>query len=189
MRAPHVVAAALTALAAIPVAGCGAAGGVVGRGQPPSSASTASPSPRPVRTIIRDRHVVRAGRTVRLEAQAGVRLSLTVSKPSFSRTRLSPSYGYPPQHGFYLTVRVTVVNDGSRAVHIAPQNFVVHIPGQGRVTSYDGNSPYSGASRQLDTTEIEPGQRVRAPLTFDVSGRHGRIAFVPDESPAVVWRF
>jgi hypothetical protein len=57
------------------------------------------------------------------------------------------------------------------------------------VTSYDGNSPYSGASRQLDTTELQAGDRVGAPLTFDTAWKHGRFVYAPDGSPAVVWRF
>ena len=65
----------------------------------------------------------------------------------------------------------------------------VVVPGEGRVTSYDGNAPYSGAHAQLDNTELDPGEVLRAPLSFDVRSPHGRLQFVPDSSPAIVWRF
>lgn len=145
--------------------------------------------PAPTRTIVKNTHVYRAGHAADVVAQAGVALRLTVSRPSTSHTRLSASYGYPPQHGHYVTFRITVVDTGSRPVAVDPRDFVVRVAGQGRVTSYDGNAPYSGAPRQLTATELDPGDRVSAPLTYDLSRVHGRLAFVPDRTAAVAWRF
>lgn len=142
-----------------------------------------------MRTVIRDSRVIAAGRTAIVRASHGIVLRLRVSRPAVSRSRLSPSYGYPPARGYYLTFQVVIANAGRQRVDLGPGDFVVHTIRQARVTSYDGNSPYSGASRQLDNTELDPGQQVSAPLTFDVSVTHGRLAFVPDRSPAVVWRF
>jgi hypothetical protein len=170
-------------------AGCATEHRVVVRSPAPPASRSSSPSPAPTKTIVKNTRVLPAGRTATLSAQAGVSLRLTVSRPSSSRTRLSPSYGYPPAHGYYLTFHVRIVNVGQQSVDIMPQNFVVRIPGEGRVTSYDGNSPYSGASRQLNSTQLDPGQRVSAPLTFDVAHLHGRIAFIPDKSAAISWRF
>jgi len=126
---------------------------------------------------------------VRLDAQPGVVLRLSASVPSSSRTRLSTTHGYPPAHGFYVTFRMTIANLGSKPVMLGPGNFVVVIAHEGRLTSYDGNAPYSGAPAQLDTTEIDPGDVVRAPLTFDVRRPHGTLLFVPDTSAAITWRF
>ena len=148
-----------------------------------------SPSPQPTRTIIHQVRTYRAGQTATLAAQQGVALRLDVSKPSTSSTRLSPSYGYPPQHGHYVTFQVTVTNTGNLSIEISPHNFVAEIAGEGAVTSYDGNSPYSGASRQLDTTELAPGDHVSAPLTFDVRRTHGRLDFRPGKATAVAWTF
>jgi hypothetical protein len=148
-----------------------------------------SPSPQPTRTIIHQFRTYRAGQTATLAAQQGVSLSLGVSKPSSSTTRLSSSYGYGPQHGHYVTFQITVTNTGEQSIEISPHNFVVRIPGEGEVTSYDGNSPYSGASRQLDTTELEPGDHVSAPLTFDVRSTHGRLDFRPGHVTAAAWTF
>jgi len=148
-----------------------------------------SPSPQPARTIVHDFRTYRAGQTATLAAQLGVALRIDVAKPSTSTTRLSASYGYPPQHGHYLTFRIAVTNTGNQSIEIGPRNFVVRIPGQGEVTSYDGNSPYSGASRQLDTTELEPGDHVSAPLTFDVTKTHGRLDFRPVHATAAAWTF
>ena len=148
-----------------------------------------STSPRPTRTIIHDFRTYRVGQTASLAAQQGVALRIAVGKPSTSTTRLSSSYGYPPQHGHYVTFQITVTNTGTQSIEVSPRNFVVRIPGQGVVTSYDGNSPYSGASRQLDTTELAPGDHVSAPLTFDVASVHGRFDFRPVHATAAAWTF
>lgn len=146
-------------------------------------------SPQPARTVIHEFRTYRAGQTATLAAQRGVSLRLGVGKPSTSTTRLSSSYGYAPQHGHYVTFLISVTNTGSESIEISPRNFVVEIHGQGVVTSYDGNSPYSGASRQLDTTELEPGEHVSAPLTFDVRQTHGRLDFRPGRATAAAWTF
>jgi len=147
-------------------------------------------SPHPARTIVHDFRTYRAGETATLDAQQGVSFRIGVSKPETSRTRLSPSYGYAPQHGYYVTFHLTLVNTGSQPIEINPRDFVLRIPGQGTVTSYDGNSPYSGASRQLNTTELEPGDHDSAPLTFDVRRTHGRLDFRPGGAgTALAWTF
>lgn len=182
--------AVLAALLPLVVAtGCVTEHRVVVRSPSPPATTPGAPSPGPTKTIVKNTRDLHVGQTTTLTAQAGVALRLRVSRPSSSRTRLSPSYGYPPAHGYYLTFHVQITNTGRQSVDIMPQNFVVTIPGEGRVTSYDGNSPYSGASRQLNSTQLDPGQGVSAPLTFDVAHLHGRIAFVPDRSAAISWRF
>jgi len=151
--------------------------------------SGTSPSPRPTVTVTRSAHVLTAGETAAFTAQAGVSLRLTASKPKVSRGRLSHSYGYPPAHGYYVTFTLTIVNTGSQPVDLGPPNFHVRIAGEGVVTAYDGNAPYSGAPQQLDSTELDPGDRVRAPLTFDVRSPNGVLMYLPDRTAAVTWRF
>jgi hypothetical protein len=163
--------------------------GGVGSSQRADVSGPASVSPAPVRTVVKDSRVVAAGRAVPFVAQRGVTLRLKASTAKVSRTSLSATYGYPPSHGFYVTFRLTVANTGSKPVQIGPGNFVVVVPGEGRVTSYDGNGPYSGAHAQLDNTEVAAGEVLRAPISFDVRSPHGRLLFVPDASAAVVWRF
>jgi hypothetical protein len=148
-----------------------------------------SPSPQPTRALVHAFHHYVAGQTARIEAQSGVSLRLSVSRPAASTTSLSSSHGYPPQHGYYLTFHLAVTNTGTQPVVIGPRDFVVHMPGQGTVTSYDGNSPYSGANKQLDTTELEPGDTDRAPLTFDVRSRHGRFDYRAGGTAVAVWTF
>ena len=181
---PGRLTAALVATLSL-AAGCASA--------PSSPAVTSAPPPSatpvPTRTIVLNSRVVAAGRTVPFAAQRGVTLRLRASRPQLSRTSLSPNYGYPPSHGYYVTFQLTIVNTGRKPVQIGPANFAVTIPGQGRVTSYDGNGPFSGAHAQLDTTELAPGEVIRAPLSFDVRTPHGRLLFLPDQSAAVVWRF
>ncbi len=188
MTARTLLARTLLALALVVLVGSCGGGSPASPGKAAGSA-TATGSPRPARTIVRNTHVYRAGDTARLRAQRGVVLRLTVSRPRVSRTRLSSTHGYPPRHGYYVTFRVTVVNAGRRPVQIGPQDFVVRGGGAGAVTVYDGNAPFSGAPRQLDTTGLGPGERVSAPLTFDVATTHGRVAFVPDRSAAAAWTF
>lgn len=161
-----------------------------GSGTPQTQPSApAATTPAPVRTIVKNSRVVAAGRAVPFAAQRGVTLRLKASEPKVSRTSLSSNYGYPPSHGYYVTFALTIVNTGRKPVQIGPANFVLTVPGQGRVTSYDGNGPYSGAHAQLDPTEIAPGEVLQAPLSFDVSSPHGRLLFVPDRSAAVIWRY
>jgi hypothetical protein len=148
-----------------------------------------SPLPRPTITTTLSARTLPAGAGTEFTAQAGVSLRLTASRPQVSRTRLSHSYGYAPAHGYYVTFSLTIVNTGSRPVDIGPPNFHLRIPHEGTVTAYDGNAPYSGAPTQLDSTELAPGERVRAPLTFDVRRPHGTLEYLPDRSAAVVWSF
>ena len=134
-------------------------------------------------------HRYAAGETAVVQGQPGVSIRLTVSRPAVSRGSLSSSHGYPPQHGHYLTFHLVIANTGTKPVALGPRDFLVRIPNQGKVTSYDGNAPYSGASRQLDTTELEPGDIDRAPLTFDVRATHGRFDYRPGRVTVAVWNF
>jgi hypothetical protein len=157
---------------------------------PPASSGDRTPEPGPTRTIVHNARVYPAGTPAALSAQAGVSLRLTAGRPEVSRTRLSSSYGYPPAHGYYVTFRLTVRNTGSKPIALSPADFVLRIQGeQGRLDTNDGNAPYSGASAQLDPTILDPGDVVRSPLTFDAGGTHGRLAYAPDGSAAIVWTF
>jgi hypothetical protein len=151
--------------------------------------STTTASPQPTKTIVHAFRRYDAGQTAAIDAQSGVALTITVSRPSVSTTSLSRSHGYPPQHGYYVTFRLVIRNTGSQPVVVNPRGFVVRIPGQGITTSYDGNSPYSGANRQLDTTELEPGGTDRAPITFDLRTRHGRFDYRPGRTTVAAWSF
>ena len=158
---------------------------VVTHSEPPIVTIT----PTPGHTVVHAFHRYAAGETAVVQAQAGVALRVTVSRPAASRGSLSSSHGYPPQHGHYLTFHLVIVNTGSKPVALSPHDFLVRIAKQGTVTSYDGNSPYSGASRQLDTTQLEPGDTDKAPLTFDVRATHGRFDYRPGGVTVAVWSF
>lgn len=145
--------------------------------------------PAPTVTVIRSGRVVRAGTAVPFRAQAGVALSLRASVPRLSRQRLSSSYGYAPSRGYYVTFQLTLKNSGTSAVDIGPGDFFVSVTRQGKVTTLMGNAPYSGASAQLDATQLDAGQTISGPLTFDVRSPHGTLAFAPDGSPAVSWTY
>jgi hypothetical protein len=155
--------------------------------QPAPSVTVVKPSPTV--TILRTGRVVRAGTTVPFRAQAGVALSIRASRPTLSRERLSSSYGYAPSHGYYVTFVLTLANTGTSSVDIGPGDFYVRVSRQGTVTTLMGNAPYSGASAQLDNTQLDAGQTISGPLTFDVRSPHGTLAFAPDGSPAVSWTY
>ena len=182
MRSPARGVAGLTT--ALLLAGC--AGHPSG---PAQSVVTEPPSPAPTITTTLATRALQAGATADFTAQAGVSLRLTASAPRVSTTRLSRSYGHPPARGYYVTFTLTIVNTGSRPVDLGPPNFHLRVPREGVVTAYDGNAPYSGAPTQLDNTELAPGERVRAPLTFDVRRPHGVLMYLPDRSPAITWSF
>jgi hypothetical protein len=133
---------------------------------------------------------LRAGHSgvVRSPAQhASVRV--TVSKPSVSATRLSPTYGVPPVHGHYVTFRVRVADTGKVAIELRRLDFFLRTPGAAKTTTDDGNAPASGSGSQLDSTELEPGQRVNNNLTFDVATPHGTLYYAPAGRIALAWRF
>ncbi len=157
--------------------------------EPSGPPSVETVKPAPVRTVLHAFHRYDAGDTAVVHGQTGVSLRLTVSRPSVSHRSLSSSHGYPPQHGSYVTFHLRLTNTGDKPIAIGPHDFLVRIAKQGKVTSFDGNSPYSGADRQLDTTELEPGDTDKAPLTFDVRAVHGRFDYMPGGVPVAVWSF
>jgi hypothetical protein len=174
------------------LAGAGCAGTTV-RERPvdsPASGHERTQTPAPTRTIVHSARVYPAGTPAELSAQAGVSLRLVAGRPDLSRTRLSSSYGYPPAHGWYVTFRLTIRNTGTKPIALSPADFYLRVAGRtGRLDTTDGNAPYSGASAQLDPTILDPGDSVRSPLTFDASGTHGRLAYAPDGSAAIIWTF
>jgi hypothetical protein len=173
------------------LAGCAGSSAPAPRVTPSSQHPRSTPTSDPPTTVVRKTHRVQIGTAVEFAAQQGVSVRITAAKPTVSTTRLSPNYGYPPANGYYVTFRMTILNTGSRPVILGPHNFYVDIPQQGKVTTYDGSAAYSGSPHQLDTTEVDIGQRLSAPLTFDVRSTHGRLVFAPHDAatPAIIWSF
>lgn len=122
------------------------------------------------------------------DPHTGAAFRLVVEQPSVSRTSLSSSYGYAPLHGFYVTVHVRLTATGDQPVLIGPANFFASVGGA-HVTTNDGNAPYSGASRALDSTAADPGETVTGPLTFDVTTPHGVVYYEPNSKPICGWTF
>jgi hypothetical protein len=118
---------------------------------------------------------------------ASVRVS--VGAPSVSTTRLSSTYGSAPLHGHYVTFRMQVADTGKVAIELRRLDFFVRTPGAAKTTTDDGNAPASGSGSQLDTTELEPGQRVSNNLTFDVATPRGTLYYAPAGRIALAWRF
>jgi hypothetical protein len=141
--------------------------------------------------VVTGHNTVRIGQVVQIGKAGGHAAALIkIGKPRVSRTRLSSSYGYAPAHGYYLNFPIKMYNDGKAPLLVDRLDFWVEVPGLGKINTNDGNSPFSGASQQLDTTELESGQGVSNYLAFDVSSTHGKFVYGPGGKKAsVFWRY
>jgi len=181
------VLATLTVLA-VGLAGCSA------NQEPPARHPATSPTetrthPDPVTTVVRDYRTYRAGQTGVLNSPSQhASLRLTVSRPSRSTTRLS-SYGDPPRYGYYVTFRLAITNTGRVPILLRRLDFWVRTSGAAKTTTDAGNAPYSGSARQLDTTQLAPGQQVTNDLTFDLAQPSGRLFYGPAGRRQLAWSF
>jgi hypothetical protein len=103
---------------------------------------------------------------------------IKIGKPSISTHRLS-SYADDPEHGYFVTFPIKIYNDGTSPLVVNRLDVWVDVPGEGVINNNDAAAPFSGAHRQLDTTELESGQGVSSIMTFDVSSTHGTFLYGP----------
>lgn len=156
---------------------------------PARGSATARPSP-PARVVVPVSPCpTRLGGTVTLGDPAGAQVRITLGRPSFSRSSLSPDYGKAPRNGSYLTVPVRVASVGALPALVRPEDFTVRQPGRPRTTTEDGNAPYSGAPQALNPTVVDPGETVTGPLTYDLASRSGEVVYAPQSGPGCSWRF
>ena len=135
-------------------------------------------------------HPLRLGQVAQIGVGGkGAAALIKVGKPKVSRTRLSPSYGDSPVHGYFVNFPIKILNIGQRPILVNRLDFWVKTPGLGKVNTNEGAAPYSGAPEQLDTTELEKGQGVSNFLAFDVSTPHGKFVYGPGGKVSVAWRF
>lgn len=114
---------------------------------------------------------------------------IKIGKPSVSTHRLS-SYADDPEHGYFVTFPIKIYNDGKNPLVVNRLDFWVKVPGEGDINNNDGAAPFSGAHRQLDTTELESGQGVSNIMTFDVSSTHGTFLYGPGGKHAELgWKY
>jgi hypothetical protein len=114
---------------------------------------------------------------------------IKIGKPTVSRSRLS-SYADDPEHGYFVTFPIKIYNDGKDPLVVNRLDFWVRVPGEGNINNNDGTAPFSGAHRQLDTTELESGQGVSNIMTFDVSSTHGTFLYGPGGKHAELgWKY
>jgi hypothetical protein len=155
----------------------------------PGKTVTHTASPQPTQTRIKGHPTYQAGTTTTIQPQQGVSMTITVGVPSKSKNRLSPNYGYPPEHGYYVTFPLVIKNSGTTPLLIERLDFYVKTPGLGKVTTNDGAAPYSGSPRQLDTTPLAPGRTLHNNITFDVSNPRGTFYYAPGSKPTAAWKF
>jgi len=180
----------LVTIAAIGLSGCAVGGGSTTPGRVLVTTVTRSATPNPQRTVVRKYPTLRAGEAGVISSPAQhASLRMAVGPPRVSQTRLSPTYGYPPRYGHYVTFRLTITNTGKAAIEIQRLDFWVRTPGAKMTTTDDGNSPYSGSGSQLDTTELTAGQHVSNDLTFDVAHPSGTLYYGPRGHKELAWTF
>lgn len=151
---------------------------------------TKSAKPQPTRTRVRNYPTYPAGQTGTIAVPSqGASMTITAGVPSVSRNRLSPTYGYPPEHGYYVTFPLVIKNTGQASLLIERLDFYVKTPGLGKVNTNEGAAPYSGSPRQLDSTLLAPGKQLRNNLTFDVSDPKGTFYYAPGGKPSIAWTF
>ncbi len=125
-------------------------------------------------------------------------LQLLVEAPTSSTGPLGTGNGYPPKFGYYVTFNVTATDVGSEPVLIDPgfdyptshTGFVVNEKGDPGVTVLTGNTPFDGSLTSLDTTELNPGNKVGpGGVTFDVPHRNGEFTYIVSGSLVCTWSF
>jgi hypothetical protein len=124
-----------------------------------------------------------------VDARTGARVVVRPGVPSYSTTRLSRDYGYPPERGLYVSFPIRITEAGSAPIQLSVTDFVLDDGGLSGVTVDDGAAPYSGAPRQLDNTLVTPGQSITGTLTFDVPARHGTLQWLQGGQAVCVWTF
>ena len=161
-----------------------------GSSSSPSADVTGRQHPVPVKTVVRNYPVYRAGQAGAVSSPGQhAALRIMVSRPAVSTTSLSRGYGYSPRYGHYVSFRLTIRNTGKVPVTVGPLDFWVRTRGAARTTTDDGNAPYSGSSRQLDSTVLAVGHQVRNELTFDVADPSGTLFYGSRGSRAIGWSF
>jgi hypothetical protein len=159
-------------------------------GSPPPTTITKHHHPDPTTTVVKGYPTYRAGVTGTIGVPSqGASMTITAAVPKVSTTRLSPSYGYPPEHGYYVTFPLVITNSGHASLLIERLDFFVRTPGLGKVNTNEGAAPYSGSPRQLDSTLLAPGKTLRNNLTFDVSSPKGTFYYAPGGKPSIAWTF
>ncbi|MBV9487543.1 MAG: DUF4352 domain-containing protein [Frankiaceae bacterium] len=148
------------------------------------------PTPGPTKTIVRNYQTLQAGQTGELFSRSQhAGLDINVGQPAVSHDRLSTTHGYPPQHGSFVTFKLTIRNIGKVPVLISRLDFYVDTQGASHTTTDDGNSPVSGSESQLDSTQLSRGEHLTNYLTFDVAHTSGTFFYAPHHDKSLAWRF
>lgn len=183
-------AGALVAMLAL-VAACGggsSGGSPVGKSKPkPSKTVASNPGPH---FPTKGHRILHLGQVAQIgQGGKGAAMLIKISKPKVSRSRLSSTYGDNPVHGYFVNFPIKILNIGQKPLLVDRLDFWVRTPGLGKVNTNQGAAPFSGASDQLDTTELEKGQGIKNFLAFDVSTPHGKFIYGPGGKISVGWRF
>lgn len=90
-----------------------------------------------------------------------------------------------PKNGQYLSVDITV-EAISEGFDINPFDFFVRTPDGRR---FDPTVAYEAPEPSLDYSELNPGEKIRGYVTFDVPRGHGEVVYAPQNRGLFAWAF
>ena len=150
---------------------------------PPASEPSTPPATTP--------ETLRIGQaaTVTMDGTDAAKLTVVSVKAS---TRPADEYGSPPQHRYFLTVevRATALPSNSTGFDIGGIDFYALLSGS-HFEEGNGNAlDAPGADNELYAT-LNAGESTSGTLVFDVSSKHGKIAYSPVDQggPIAYWTF
>jgi uncharacterized protein DUF4352 len=114
-------------------------------------------------------------------------VKITVSAPRFTTGR-PDEFSDPPAEKFFLHVVVLAQVAGSQQVSVDPSQFYFRLPSGDRFNSGEGNASGAVGNRALASTTLNPGEKVRGEVVFDVPSKASEIVYHEGRGAAVVWR-
>ncbi len=112
---------------------------------------------------------------------------ITLSAQRFTTGRPN-EFSDPPAEKFFLHVVVLAQATGSQQVSVDPSQFYFRLPSGDRFNSGEGNASGAVGNRALASTTLNPGEKVRGEVVFDVPSKAGDIVYDEGGGAAVVWR-
>jgi hypothetical protein len=112
--------------------------------------------------------------------------TITVSSPQVYRRPTSP-LGSRPKNGRFL--RVTVTASGASGV-FSMNPFYFHVIGADgtRYETLDAAAAYENADDQMTVVNLNPGEKLRATLVFDVPKGVESLAYDPLDQTLATWK-
>jgi len=171
-------------LTVIGVANLLSRGGDTGAGNDVTAPEGAAPLEEPIETSAAGPKVLKIGQTA---TSLDGKVKITLSAPRFTTERPDEFSG-PPAEKFFLHVGVLAQAAGNQRVSVEPSYFYFRLPSGDRFNYGDGNASGAVGNRALVATTLNPGEKVRGEIVFDVPSKGGELVYDEGSGAAVVWR-